>query len=230
VTNQIVPVPLVTAPIVKTEVNAVENIIHGEGSAVDIAGNVATVAFFPVGVTVAFVNAIGDALGLSGKPLGQVQFILLNRLSSPPYPDRNNVQYGNPMYVIDVNGYRHQIMDPPGVNAAGYSWREIIAADASLVDSFPDGTPITSAGAPNSHGFQPLLRPAKAEDIRRIFGQNSMFTMSNDPTVHGPWEVSPPPPPPPPSGLFDPNNPSTWQYATPEQLNDLMAQLGPIQV
>ena len=195
---------IVIQALANTELNAVDQIIHGGA---DI-GNVATVVFFPVAVSVAAANLIAKALGFSfgAAPLGPVRYTLIARQKDPP--SSNGLGDGN-IYVLDDVGTLHYL---PWVNEAGFSWREVIAVRPALFDSLTVGYPVTKKsdpGDPKIHGFTPLGRPPDPIAIRAVFGNDAQFHISTETRVYGPWDIgldsygNPLPPPPPPPDPID---------------------------
>lgn len=184
IANQILPgAGVVVAPIVNTEVQAVQQIARGDVTPL----NVAEVAMFPVAVTATVVNAIGDVLGWNSKPLGDVKYALIVRQSTPPNT-RDNLGDGA-INLLGANGLRYGI---GSMNGGDLSWREIIAINSTIFDAIPDGMPGQSVTAANyrSYGITPAGRgDGTANAIRRAFGNDAIFKLGNSNTLYGPWNA-----------------------------------------
>jgi hypothetical protein len=171
--NEILPgAGVVTGKIAGTYVEDFEELAAGHVS----IENVAEVVFFPVAVTATAVDAIVDLFGLGAKPLGDVKYILLMQHNNyPAFDVNNNVQYGQPIYALGTDSKLHRL--EADVNAADYSWREIIGVMASIIGVFEVGAPFTHRSQ-----LSTMARPASAADIRGFFGNNAIFKMgaSND--------------------------------------------------
>jgi ABC-type dipeptide/oligopeptide/nickel transport system permease subunit len=81
-----------------------------------------------LGCTVGLVagyNYIADLFGWSGKPLDNVNDVLLNALKATPETGHADiyVQYGQPIYALDSAGVSHQIQPGLDPNQADFSWR-----------------------------------------------------------------------------------------------------------
>jgi hypothetical protein len=157
--------------------NAASKIAAGDGSAIDFG----TVAFLPVAATRAVVDAIAGLF--AGKPLDPVNDLLFNEIN-PAQTDRNNVQWGRPIYVLATDGL-HQITNPD-LNAAGFSWRAVIAVSRATLDSLgPASFPITSKSQIVEVG-----RPSDPAVLRAALGSDAIFKIGADAaTLYGPWNA-----------------------------------------
>lgn len=206
--------PLVAA-VAQTELDAAGDIISGHFGAQDVA----TVAEFPVAVTLSAVNAVADLFGWSGKPLDPVQGVLLTAYTNPPAHD--NVQPPNPVFLLDALGVLHEVVPAPGappgtdtINAAGLSWRAIVACDPIFVARLPKGAPISHVSQTTPSG-----RPADADGLRAGLGRDITFKLGASNDLHGPWEEG--------LTVWDPRG-LTWGAAPPPPIdaNAEAAKLG----
>ena len=162
-------------------------------SATAVATAINPIAGAVVGVASTIAAAIFPMF--QGKPLDPVRNILIQE---QPYnyvekdeaairSANNNVIDGSQIYALDACGYLHALQND--VNAAGYSWRDIIAVNWEIFSMMPAiGTPITQVGdLINSKIAMP--RPADAGTLRAVFGNDILFKLGSDNTVHGPWEA-----------------------------------------
>lgn len=120
-------------------------------------------------------SAIADAFGWSGKPLDQVNDIILSALGNG---NTDNVGIG-PKYAMDSSGTLHEIQ--ADITQAQYSWREIIAVDQSVIDKFQKGNPITSRSQ-----IDPVPRPIDPDLLRQALGFDAIFKLGNSNTLYGP--------------------------------------------
>jgi len=122
-----------------------------------------------------------------GKPLDPVRNVLIQE-QPYAYQDQNNFIGGQPVYALDRCGYLHQLLSE--INTAGYSYRDVIAVNWEIFSMMPTiGTPITNRNDMINAKID-MPRPADADTLRAVLGNDIQFCLGADPTVHGPWEAN----------------------------------------
>jgi len=152
-------------------------------SATAVASAVNPVAGAVVGVASVVAGTLFSIF--QGKPLDPVVHILIQE-QPYAYAERNNTIEGEPIYALDSCGYLHPLQAE--VNAAGYSYRDIIAVNWEVFAMMPKiGTPVTSVADLRDAGIE-MPRPSDAATLRGALGNDILFKLGTDNTVHGPWE------------------------------------------
>ena len=166
---------------------AVLGVVHG-GLDWETAGRVAELATAPFTIQlVASYNFVADLFGWSGKPLDQVNDVLLAKINDPLWNGRDNTPPAAAIYAMDSQGVLHYIRLHPGcsgnvINCADFSWREVIAVPPAVFDRFQIGADIT-----HKSQIQPMARPVDPAEIRRVFGPLARFKTGTV-DLHGPWD------------------------------------------
>ena len=162
-------------------------------SATAVAGAINPIAGAVVGVVSTIAAAVFPMF--QGKPLDPVREILIQE---QPYnyvisneqtikATNDNTISGATIYALDACGYLHPLQNE--VNAAGYSYRDIIAVNWEILSMLPQlGTPITNVSDLVNAKID-MPRPADAGTLRAVFGNDILFKLGTDNTVHGPWEA-----------------------------------------
>jgi hypothetical protein len=167
---------------------AVLGVVHG-GLDWETAGRVAELATAPFTIPlVAGYNFVADLFGWSGKPLDEVNDVLLAQIKDPLWNGRDNVPPAADIYAMDSQGVLHYIRLRLGcpsndvINCADFSWREVIAVPPNVFAQFQTGADIT-----HKSQIQPMARPADPTEIRRAFGPLARFKTGTV-DLHGPWD------------------------------------------
>lgn len=155
------------------------------------AGGVAAgAASFIPGAGPAIGTAIGAASSIAatiyslfqGKPLDPVQHLLIQEMPFN-YQGQENVMLGQPVFALDAYGYLHELSSD--VNAAGYSWREIVAVNWKIFSMMPKAESIAHLAEMKG---REMPRPSDPAVLRSVFGNDMRFKLGNSNDVHGPWE------------------------------------------
>jgi hypothetical protein len=197
--NSILPgAGAITGPIGNEAAQDINVLTSGASTTLGKVQAATEIVFFPALVTVTAWNAISSLW--SGKPLDPVSRLLITPFGNPVNHDNAVQSTGgipSPIYAISTDGYRHHVL--VDINAAGYSWREVIAMSQTYVDQFPEASQITG---PNQ--IQIAGRPLDAASIRAAFGNDAIFKTGNSNDLHGPWELAAPAPAPIPTVVTGP--------------------------
>lgn len=192
ISNALVKIPVVgqvAGAAAGTIATAIGEQIAGNFSTGNILTDVAIV-MGPMGWAAIGVGKL-FGIDLFGHSLDNVHDMLFCQITNASV--HNNVQPNATPMVMDQDAILHSIFKPSNSTCssdilwcANFSWRAIIAVDPAV------WTVLLSVGqgvaVSNRNQITTIGRPTDPAVIRGLFGNNCMFCLGNDTTVHGPWE------------------------------------------
>ena len=152
------------------------------GAATMVAGSINPVAGAVVGAGTAVAGIIAGFFN-STPPEPVIRLLIAEK----PYAawDAGNIPPGATIYALDAFGYLHAVGSEGDLARAGYLDREVVAVNWKVFSMMPLAGSISSKAQLESTR---MPRPADAQTLRGVLGNDIVFYLGNDTHARGPWD------------------------------------------